>query len=94
LFDISTVHHQGDPAKNAHAQHFTASDNLLLTILKAFAKFICSIHPTQEMLGGFQSVFLTLTNGSPSVLSIVNNSSAQRWTRLPPLGLPTSLPSL
>jgi len=90
LYDVSTVHHQGDPAKNAHAQHFMANDNLLLLILKAFAKFICSIHPTQEMLDVFSLCFFTLNNGSPSVLSIVNNPSAQRWT----WWLPTSLPSL
>ena len=57
LFDVSTVHHQGDPAKNEHAQHFKPSDNLLLPILKAFAKFICSIHPTQEMIDVFSLCF-------------------------------------
>jgi hypothetical protein len=85
---FSTVHHQGDPAKNDHIQHFMAIDNLLLPIFKAFPIFICSIHPTEEILDVFSlcvtsEVFFTLTNGSPSVLSIVNNLSAPRRTRLP-----------
>jgi hypothetical protein len=86
---FSTAHLQGDPAKNAHAQHFMANDNLLLPIFKTFAKFICSVHPTQEMLDVsslcvISVVFFILTNGSPSVLSIVN-LSAPRQKLLPPV---------
>jgi hypothetical protein len=88
---FSTVLHQGDPAKNAHAQQFMAIDNLLLPILKEFAKFICSVHRNQEMLDVFilcvtSEVFLILISGSPSVLSIVNNLCTPRRTRLPPVG--------
>jgi len=64
--------------------------NLLLPILKAFAEFICSIHPIKnacffQSVCDIRSVF-TLTNGSPSLLSIVNNLSAPRRTRLLPVG--------
>jgi hypothetical protein len=57
--------------------------SFLIPILKAFAKFICPIHTTQEMLDVFSlfvisEVFFNLTSDSSSVLFIVNLSAPRR----------------